>query len=252
MLYRMIALCIFAPLAVSAATTISYEAKTPEGSFELNTSGDSRGIRMEIATRSPREVIYKGEKNSLLVISPREKVYYVLDEETVRIIDAAVSEALEKLLGPTRGQGHGSPIDTGIVTEVNGYVSVQIDVQGDLGRRIASVWVAADDALDVDFDIEGYLRLLALVGGRDVVPPLPELETMIRMGYERSIITRAVEYGDDGSVERSLELRRIHDFEAMAEGLEPPSGYKRKTLAGAKASSGSGSLVNSASEGASE
>jgi hypothetical protein len=272
--FQKLILSLLVLAAVPAAGGVVFELETQDhgyspprlASTSVAVAGSSLAMDVDQGPDSAGgHVIYRGDRQELIVIDPAEQSYFVMDAQTVNALAAQIERmksqvgaALENVPASQRAyvermmnQQQLPPsqlpsarveirhVGDGIA--VNGYPCTRYEVHRD-GRKVSDIWVTNWSNVE---------------GGRELTPAFQGMAQFFRqlvdslaqqagdgqqgMGDDNMFTTvnelegfpvACYNYHPDGTIKDAVILRNSYRGELRPADFEPPAGYRRQYLFG--------------------
>ncbi len=257
----------FSALAIATVNAgVVFEVETKDydrdQSSMSSVSIEDEKLHMEIADHNKGndgDIIFRGDRQEMVVVDHSEKTYLVMDKETIDSIagqvNSAMSQMEEALKNVPKEQremvermmkdkmpANISPqlpkeevVKKGDKKKINGYPCVRYDVLQD-GNKVRELWVTdwknvegGDDAAAVFTKMaeffEGMMKAVGQMGaqqvGKNMFAQMNELN-----GFP--VVTK--NFNDNGDLESESTLRSSKRRAIDPASFEPPAGYKRQSI----------------------
>ena len=258
----------FCPLFVGVLVSVSlvagvvYEIETkdhdasPPRTLDSTFSVEGRQLKFDgVLGSGPRStVIYRGDRREMVVVDHDRKSYMVIDEQALQKVGDQLNQAsrqiqeqlknlpeaqramVEKMMKGRLPQTPERPTrevrEAGENATKNGYPCVRYEVFRD-GRKAQDLWITdwgnipgGDEVHGVFQDMANFYRQLlsnSQFGGAVSENPFVGLEEL--EGFP--VVTRSFE---DNQLENESQLRSARRRTLDPAELEPPAGYKRRSM----------------------
>ena len=269
----LLALLLPAPLLAGVVYEIEVtdHGQSPPKSESIEAAVEGRHLKMGIASRgrgAQGEMIFRGDRREMVVVDHENQTYTVVDEAAIGQLAGQVNQAMdqmqealknvpedkramiEQMMKQKMPGAQAAPErprselrKTSERADKNGYPCVKYEVLRG-GRKVRELWVTDWSNVEGGSDVVGAFEDMADFFREmlDAIPQMgaggpgpgfedPAFEHMKEIGGF-PVVTR--EFDDDGSLEGETALRSARRQTLDPDAFEPPSGYKRQEMFGAR------------------
>jgi hypothetical protein len=249
-----------------------YEEDPPKVE-ESAISVEGRNLKMKVISDSSGALIYRGDRQEMILVSDEEQSYYIMNRETMQQMGAQVNQQMqevneamkdlpkeqqEMIAKMMKEKGMGQPgaaaappaqsrsqvKKTADLQTINGYPCVKYEVFRD-GSKIREHWVTAWDNVEGGNEIAGVFQEMAgffqemmqtfsSSSGMGDSPVQVDQSMFENLNELNGFPVASKDFAEDGSIENESVLNSADSQSIAPREFEPPANYKNRSMMGEK------------------